>query len=116
MEDPEALAIIRAVAQELGVAPRQIPDEEIRERLLHPLVNAGAQLVEEGVALRTGDVDTVYVNGYGFPAWRGGPMYWAQHNGLDRVVATARKLAALHGARWGPAPLLLSAAREGRWP
>ena len=114
--DPEVLAIIRAVADELGIAPRQIPDEEIRDRLLHPLVNAGAQLVEAGIALRTGDVDTVYVNGYGFPAWRGGPMYWAERSGLDRVVATARKLAALHGARWGPAPLLLRAAQEGRWP
>jgi 3-hydroxyacyl-CoA dehydrogenase len=116
LADPQALAIIRAAAQELGVTPRQIPDDEIRDRLLHPLVNAGAQLVEDGIALRTGDVDTVYVNGYGFPAWRGGPMYWAQCNGLDRVVATARKLAALHGARWGPAPLLLQAARAGGWP
>ncbi len=114
--DPDALAIIRAVARELGIAPRQIPDAEIRDRLLHPLVNAGAQLVEEGVALRTGDVDTVYINGYGFPAWRGGPMYWAERSGLERVVVTARKLAALHGARWGPAALLLRAAAEGRWP
>ncbi len=113
--DPEALAIIRAAAAELRIAPRQIPDAEIRDRLLHPLVNAGAQLVEQGIALRTGDVDTVYVNGYGFPAWRGGPMYWAEHSGLDRVVATARKLAALHGARWGPAPLLERAAARGAW-
>ena len=58
-----------------------IPDEEILERLLHPLVNEGARIVEEGIALRTGDVDVVYVNGYGFPAWRGGPMYWAAADG-----------------------------------
>jgi 3-hydroxyacyl-CoA dehydrogenase len=114
--DPEALAIIAAVSRELGIAPRQIPDAEIRDRLLHPLVNAGAQLVEDGIALRSGDVDTVYINGYGFPAWRGGPMYWAESHGLERVVATARKLAALHGARWGPAPLLLRAAAQGHWP
>jgi 3-hydroxyacyl-CoA dehydrogenase len=114
--DPEALAIIAAVARELGIAPRPIPDAEIRDRLLHPLVNAGAQLVADGIALRTGDVDTVYINGYGFPLWRGGPMYWAERDGLERVVATARKLAALHGARWGPAPLLLEAARVGHWP
>ncbi len=114
--DPEALAIIAAVARELGIAPRQIPDAEIRDRLLHPLVNAGAQLVADGIASRCGDVDTVYINGYGFPAWRGGPMYWAEHDGLERVVATARRLAALHGARWGPAPLLLEAARQGHWP
>ncbi len=116
LADPEALAIIADVARELGIAPRQIPDAEIRDRLLHPLVNAGAQLVQEGIALRTGDVDTVYINGYGFPSWRGGPMYWAERTGLDQVVLTARKLAALHGARWGPAPLLLRAAEQGRWP
>jgi 3-hydroxyacyl-CoA dehydrogenase len=114
--DPQALEIIAGVTRDLGIVPRQIPDAEIRDRLLHPLVNAGAQLVEEGIALRTGDVDTVYINGYGFPAWRGGPMYWAERSGLEHVVATARKLAALHGARWGPAPLLLRAAEKGRWP
>ena len=57
-----------------------IPDEEILRRLLHPLVNEGARIVEEGIALRAGDVDTVYINGYGFPAWRGGPMYWAEQS------------------------------------
>jgi 3-hydroxyacyl-CoA dehydrogenase len=114
--DPQALAIIEEVSRDLGIARRQIADAEIRDRLLHPLVNAGAQLVQEGIALRTGDVDTVYINGYGFPAWRGGPMYWAERSGLDHVVATARRLAGLHGARWGPAPLLLRAAESGRWP
>jgi 3-hydroxyacyl-CoA dehydrogenase len=113
--DPEALAIIESVSKELGVVRRTIPDAEILDRLLHPLVNAGAQLVEEGVALRTGDVDIVYVNGYGFPAWRGGPMFWAERSGLARVVATARMLARLHGARWGPSPLLERAAAGGGW-
>ncbi len=113
--DPEAVAIIESVSAEMGITRREIPAQEILDRLLHALVNAGAQLVEEGVALRSGDVDTVYINGYGFPAWRGGPMYWAEQHGLDRVVVTARKLAALHGARWGPAPLLLRAAARGRW-
>jgi 3-hydroxyacyl-CoA dehydrogenase len=113
--DPAAVAIIEEVSRELGVVRRQIPDAEILDRLLHPLVNAGAQLVEQGIALRTGDVDIVYVNGYGFPAWRGGPMYWAQHSGLGRVVSTMQQLAVTHGRRWGPAPLLERAAARGSW-
>jgi len=62
--------------------------------------------VEEGIAARASDIDVVYVNGYGFPAWRGGPMYWAQHAGLTRVVETMRRLTLTHGARWAPAALL----------
>ena len=84
---------------------RQIPDGEILARLLHPLVNEGARLVEEGIAQRAGDVDVVYVYGYGFPAWRGGPMYWAEHAGLGPIVyhdarsgADARRALATRGA------------------
>ena len=70
------------MSRDLGITRRSIPDEEILERLLHPLVNEGARIVEEGIALRASDIDVVYINGYGFPAWRGGPMYWAQRAGL----------------------------------
>ncbi|MBV9696768.1 MAG: enoyl-CoA hydratase/isomerase family protein [Gammaproteobacteria bacterium] len=112
--DPEVLELIEAVSRELGVTRRVIPDQEILERLLHPLVNEGARIVEEGIALRTGDIDIVYVNGYGFPAWRGGPMYWAAQQGLDQVVRTTEALARTHGARWGPAPLLLRCAAAGK--
>ncbi|HYC08583.1 MAG TPA: 3-hydroxyacyl-CoA dehydrogenase family protein, partial [Steroidobacteraceae bacterium] len=75
----------------------------------------GARIVAEGVALRASDIDVVYVNGYGFPAYRGGPMFWAEQSGLQRVVETMRMLAPTHGARWRPAPLLerLAAAGEG---
>jgi 3-hydroxyacyl-CoA dehydrogenase len=111
--DPQVLELIEQVSRDLGIERRAIPDEEILERLLHPLVNEGARIVEEGIALRASDVDVVYVNGYGFPAWRGGPMYWAAQTGLERVVATMRRLARTHGARWGPAPLLLRAAAGG---
>jgi 3-hydroxyacyl-CoA dehydrogenase len=111
--DPQVLELIEQVSRDLGIERRAIPDAEILERLLHPLVNEGARIVEEGIALRTGDVDVVYVNGYGFPAWRGGPMYWAAQTGLERVVATMQRLARTHGARWGPAPLLQRQAAAG---
>ncbi|MBS0580430.1 MAG: 3-hydroxyacyl-CoA dehydrogenase [Proteobacteria bacterium] len=115
LPDPEVQALIESVSRELRIVRRPIADAEILDRLLHPLVNAGAQLVEEGIALRTGDVDIVYVNGYGFPAWRGGPMFWAERSGLERVVATAQTLARRHGARWGPSAYLVRAAARGGW-
>ena len=111
--DPDVLALIEAVSRDLGVKRRAIADEEILDRLLHPLVNEGARIVDEGIALRPGDIDVVYVNGYGFPAYRGGPMYWAEHSGLERVVQTMRRLAPTHGARWQPAPLLERLAATG---
>ena len=115
--DPEVLALIEGVSRDLKIRRRQIPDEEILDRLLHPLVNEGARIVEEGIALRAGDIDVVYVNGYGFPAWRGGPMYWAGQAGLKRVVETMQRLAPSHGARWRPAPLLEQLAAKGHgWP
>ncbi|GAC1695452.1 MAG: 3-hydroxyacyl-CoA dehydrogenase NAD-binding domain-containing protein [Steroidobacteraceae bacterium] len=112
--DPEVTALIEAVSRELQVTRRQIPNQEILDRLLHPLVNEGARIVQEGIAARASDIDVVYVNGYGFPAWRGGPMYWAQHAGLGRVVKTMHELAATHGARWAPAPLLERLAASGQ--
>jgi 3-hydroxyacyl-CoA dehydrogenase len=111
--DPEVSALIEAVSRELGIQRRQIPDEEILERLLHPLVNEGARVVAEGIAIRASDIDVVYVNGYGFPAYRGGPMFWAEQAGLERVVRTMQRLAPTHGARWRPAPLLERLASSG---
>jgi 3-hydroxyacyl-CoA dehydrogenase len=113
--DPQVLSIIEAVSRERGIERREIPDEEIVERLLHPLVNEGARIVEEGIAIRASDIDVVYVNGYGFPAYKGGPMFWAESQGLARVVHTMQRLAPTHGARWRPAALLerLVASGEG---
>jgi 3-hydroxyacyl-CoA dehydrogenase len=111
--DPEVLALIEGVSRELGITRRVIPDEEILARLLHPLVNEGARLIEEGIAQRSGDIDVVYVYGYGFPAWRGGPMYWGQQSGLQAVADTMRRLSATHGARWRPAALLERVAAGG---
>jgi 3-hydroxyacyl-CoA dehydrogenase len=115
LANPAALALIEAVSRELGIERRAISDEEILTRLLHPLVNEGAKILAEGIALRPGDIDVVYVHGYGFPAYKGGPMYWAAQDGLDKVIATLERLQPSHGARWGPAPRLIEAARRGRW-
>jgi 3-hydroxyacyl-CoA dehydrogenase len=113
LPDPEVVALIENVSRELGIRRRAIPDQEILESLLHPLVNEGARLLEEGIAQRAGDIDVVYVNGYGFPAWRGGPMYWARQTDMRRVVDTMRRLAISNGARWRPAPLLERVAASG---
>ncbi|MBS0377304.1 MAG: enoyl-CoA hydratase/isomerase family protein [Proteobacteria bacterium] len=111
--DPEVVALIEEVSRERGIVRRRLGDEEIRDRLLAPLVNEGARIVEEGIALRPGDVDVVYVNGYGFPAWRGGPMHWGQVSGLARLIATLERLAPTHGERWGPSAALRRAAATG---
>src|SRR5215472_5640976 len=111
--DPEVTALIEEVSRELGIRRREIGDEEILERLLHPLINEGARILEEGIAIRASDIDVVYVYGYGFPASRGGPMFWAEQAGLGRVVETMRRLAPTHGARWRPAPLLEKLAAAG---
>jgi 3-hydroxyacyl-CoA dehydrogenase len=112
--DPEAIAIIEGVSKELGVKRRPFTDEEVRDRLFHPLVNEGAKELEEGVALRASDIDVVWVNGYGFPIHTGGPMYWGEAGGLDRVIATARMLGEKNGRRWRPAPLLERLAAAGK--
>ena len=112
--DPEAVSIIEAVSKELGIERRAFTDEEVRDRLFHPLVNEGAKELEEGIALRAGDIDVVWVNGYGFPAHRGGPMFWGEASGLERVVATARMLGEKNGRRWRPSPLLERLAAAGK--
>ena len=114
--DPEVLALIEGVSRELAIERRPIGDEEILCRLLHPLVNEGAKILEEGVAQRPGDIDIVYINGYGFPAYKGGPMFWAEQAGFERVIATLERLAPSHGHRWLPAAHLRRAAELGHWP
>jgi len=114
ISDPEIMTLIEGVSRDLGITRREIPDDEILLRLLCPLVNEGARIVDEGIAIRAGDIDVVYVNGYGFPAYKGGPMFWAQEFGFDKVVATMQKLAPTHGQRWRPAPLLERLAASGK--
>src|SRR3546814_8906207 len=76
---------------------RAISDEEIVQRCMYPLVNEGAKILEEGIAIRASDVDIVYLFGYGFPVYRGGPMFWAEQIGLDKVLATIRGFHKIHG-------------------
>jgi 3-hydroxyacyl-CoA dehydrogenase len=106
---PEAEALVERHRAALGIPPRAIEDSEIVERLVYALVNEGARLLAEGIAARPGDIDVVYLTGYGFPRWRGGPMYYAEQVGVDRVAARMRQFAAMaHGDPdfWRPAPAL----------
>ena len=115
--DPVVEDIILASAKEQGIQRRVISDEEIIQRCLYPLVNEGAKILEEGIAIRSSDIDIVYLFGYGFPVYRGGPMFWAEQIGLDKVLATIREFEKLHGKAWTPAPLLVRSAEAGKgWP
>ena len=80
---------------------------------MYPLVNEAAKILEEGIAARPGDVDVVWVYGYGFPAWRGGPLRWADSVGLGVIVEKLRGYECAHGASWAPAPLLRELAERG---
>jgi 3-hydroxyacyl-CoA dehydrogenase len=102
---------------ELGVTPRKIGDDEIVHRLVYALVNEGARILEEGIAMRASDIDMVYLTGYGFPLWRGGPMHYADQQGLFNVVQTMKRFGANpHDDQkfWQPAPLLAKLAAEGK--
>ena len=113
--DPEVDKIIEQCAAEAGITRRAISDEEIVERALLALVNEGARLLDEGIAQRASDIDVTYVNGYGFPAYRGGPMYWAGRQGLDVVLQKIGRLREQHGEDfWTPAPLIERLVAEGR--
>ena len=113
-ENPEALAIIDAVRSELGITPRTIEDDEIIARTQFALVNEGAQILQERIAQRAGDIDTVYVHGYGYPRWRGGPMHHADTVGLDKVAEAVTGFAYGEGSLfWKPASLLLELAENG---
>lgn len=112
--DPIVEELIAKVRAEAGITPRTIPEDEIRDRLLFALVNEGARILEEGMALRSVDIDIIYINGYGFPAHRGGPMFHADLTGLGAVYARVAQFHRQHGVLWTPAPLLEKLACEGR--
>jgi 3-hydroxyacyl-CoA dehydrogenase len=111
--DPEVFALIEQLAVASGIRRRSFTSDEIIERTIYALINEGARVLDEGYALRAADIDVIYTNGYGFPAWRGGPMFYADRVGLkkiyDRVSTFHRDL----GQRWAPAPLLAKLAKEG---
>jgi 3-hydroxyacyl-CoA dehydrogenase len=100
---------------DIGVERRKISDQEIVERLVFSLVNEGAQILEEGIAMRASDIDMVYLTGYGFPLFRGGPMFYADTLGLPNVLVAMEKYAkGRHGDAWTPAPLMVKLAAEGK--
>ncbi len=110
---PEVLEIIEREAAAFGIERREIPDEEIVDRLVYGLVNEGMRIVEEGIAQRPGDIDIVYVYGYGFPVTRGGPMHYADAVGIGRVYERVLEFRDRFGAEaWTPAPLLEKLATE----
>jgi 3-hydroxyacyl-CoA dehydrogenase len=110
----DADAIIEEARHLAGFTPREISSDEIVERIIYALVNEGARILEEGFALRAVDIDIIYLNGYGFPAYRGGPMWYADTVGLKKVYQRILDFEKQHGKLWTPAPLLKQLAEEGR--
>jgi len=112
--DPEVETLVRMWAADAGIAQRQISQSEIVDRCVYALVNEGARILEEGYALRAVDIDIIYLNGYGFPAYRGGPMWFADTVGLAKVYDRICEFHRQHGALWEPAPLLKRLAEQGK--
>jgi 3-hydroxyacyl-CoA dehydrogenase len=104
--DPEVDGLIERAARENGTIRRRVSSEEIIERTIYALINEGARILEAGCARSASDIDLVYVNGYGFPAYRGGPMHYANELGLHAVLKRILEFRAIHGANWEPSPLL----------
>jgi 3-hydroxyacyl-CoA dehydrogenase len=116
LPDPDVTAIIEKYRKQKGITPRKVSAQEIIERCIYALVNEGARIVEDGTAQRSSDIDIVYLNGYGFPVWRGGPMFYADQVGLSEVARALRHIADTSGADkefWTPAPLLARLADQG---
>jgi 3-hydroxyacyl-CoA dehydrogenase len=114
LPDPEVNELLRRWAGEGGIAQRNISSTEIVDRCVYALVNEGARILEEGFALRAVDLDIIYLNGYGFPAYRGGPMWYADTVGLDKVYGRISELHQRYGELWEPAPLLKRLAKDGK--
>ncbi|MDO9611678.1 MAG: 3-hydroxyacyl-CoA dehydrogenase family protein, partial [Serpentinimonas sp.] len=114
---PLVQQLIEQERQQLGRTPRAIGDEEIVQRMVFALVNEGAHLLQEGIAAKAGDIDMVYLTGYGFPVWRGGPMHYADQFGLFNVAQAMRRFARNphdDASFWQPAPLIERLLAEGR--
>ncbi len=113
--DPEVADFIEKTARAAGIERRVISNDEIVDRCIFALINEGARILEEGMALRASDIDVIYLTGYGFPAWRGGPMFYADTMGLSKVVARIQEFEKRHGeALWNPALLLRRLAEQNQ--
>ncbi len=111
---PVVEKIILDFAQKKGINRRQISDDEILERCIYPMINEGAKILEEGKAIRASDIDIVWINGYGWPVYRGGPMFYGDTIGLDRVLAKMKEFEGKMGDDFKPSPLLVKLAGEGK--
>jgi 3-hydroxyacyl-CoA dehydrogenase len=112
--DPEVEQLIKDFAVSKGNEQREVTDQEILERLLYPMVNEGAKILDEKIAIRGSDIDVVWVNGYGWPVYRGGPMHWADSIGLGEIVSKIEGYSeSLGGKHWDLSPLLKSLADSG---
>jgi 3-hydroxyacyl-CoA dehydrogenase len=111
--DPDVEAIVAAERARAGVAPRDFSDEEIMRRYMAAMINEGANVVHERIALRPLDVDVTFVHGYGFPRYRGGPMKYADMAGLPRILADIRTFAQEDPLFWRPSPLLVDLVERG---
>jgi len=114
LHSEDADRIIAQARKDANIQQRSISSDEIVERIIYSLVNEGARILEEGIALRAVDIDIIYLNGYGFPAYRGGPMWYADTVGLKKVCERVLDFEKQHGATWAPAPLLKRLAEEGK--
>jgi 3-hydroxyacyl-CoA dehydrogenase len=112
--DPLVEEIVVKESQAKGIQRRAIGAEEILARCIYPMINEGAKILQEGIALRASDIDTIWINGYGFPAYRGGPMFYADTVGVKKVYEAILKFKAEHGDVWEPAVLLKRLAEQGK--
>ncbi|MEQ1828000.1 MAG: 3-hydroxyacyl-CoA dehydrogenase NAD-binding domain-containing protein [Pirellula sp.] len=114
MPDPEVQQLIQESARNAGIVQRTISADEIVERIVYALINEGAKILSEGIALRASDIDIIYIYGYGFPAYRGGPMWYADTIGIKQVYERICDFERQHGREWTPAPLLAKLVESGK--
>src|SRR3979411_2808416 len=115
MPDPEVEKLIAETLQRLGRKRRAVSDEEILERMMYPMINEGARILEEGIAARPSDIDVIWLYGYGWPIYRGGPMYYADQVGLKHIAERlSHQAKRTHRPSLEPAPLLKRLAAEGK--
>lgn len=113
--DPEVVELVEQTSAELGITRQEIDDDEVLKRCVYALINEGARILEDGIAIRPCDIDIVYINGYGFPEVTGGPMFWADQQGLDNILADIKRYQEQYGGDvWEPAPLLERLVAEGK--
>jgi 3-hydroxyacyl-CoA dehydrogenase len=111
---PIATKVIEDFAAKRGIKRRQVSDDEILDRILYAMVNEGAKILDEGIAARASDIDVIWITGYGWPRYRGGPMFWADLQGLPKVLERLKDLGRTHGAEFTPSPLIERLAADGK--